>query len=191
MFNVTGGELVIIFMAALVVLGPEKLPEAARFVGRMMAQVREVSQGFQKELRSAMDEVTEPVGKLRNPTRNYLDGAGLPDTRSKPQSAEMASAAADVDQPEGEAAFVPSAPTVPEPVVDWANPSPSTAAAPPSPPSYPAASTPPTERSNGTAGMGNGVAHPSPLAASGAAPPFAPLETIEPAPADPEVHEAR
>ncbi|MEZ5262219.1 MAG: twin-arginine translocase TatA/TatE family subunit [Acidimicrobiales bacterium] len=29
MFNVTGGELVIIFLAALVILGPERLPEGS------------------------------------------------------------------------------------------------------------------------------------------------------------------
>ncbi|MFN0027727.1 MAG: twin-arginine translocase TatA/TatE family subunit [Acidimicrobiales bacterium] len=134
MFNMTGGELVIIFMAALVVLGPEKLPEAARFIGRMMSQVRDVSQGFQKELRSAMDEVSEPVSKLRNPGLNYLDGADLPDTRIKPKSAEMANA----EEPEGKVPFVQSAPTVPEPVVDWAAP-----VSPIPPPTTPTGAAPP------------------------------------------------
>lgn len=185
MFNVTGGELVIIFIAALVVLGPEKLPEAARFVGRMMAQLRDVSQGFQKELRSAMDEVSEPVGKLRNPTRNYLGGADLPDSRDKPKSAEMAGSG----DPEGKVAFVPSAPTVPEPVVDWANPLPSAPSTPLSP-SQPPLSTNGTD--NATAnGTDNGVAHPSSLTRTGAAPPFPPLDVTTPMPADPGVHEAR
>ena len=34
-FNLQGGELIIIGLVALVVLGPEKLPDAARRIGRM------------------------------------------------------------------------------------------------------------------------------------------------------------
>lgn len=55
MFNVGGGELLVILLIALVVLGPERLPDAARKIGRFMAEVRKMTAGFQEEVRSAMD----------------------------------------------------------------------------------------------------------------------------------------
>lgn len=63
MFNLQGGELIIIALLALVVLGPEKLPEAARWFGRMYAQVRRMGDGFTKEFQSA---VKEPLDDLRS-----------------------------------------------------------------------------------------------------------------------------
>ena len=55
MFNVGGGELIVIFILALVVLGPDKLPSAARQAGRYLSEFRRMSQGFQQELKDAMD----------------------------------------------------------------------------------------------------------------------------------------
>ena len=55
MFNVGGGEIFMILLLALLLLGPEKLPETARKVGKFMAEVRRVTSGFQEEVRSAMD----------------------------------------------------------------------------------------------------------------------------------------
>lgn len=56
MFNVGGGEILVILLVALLVLGPDKLPGAARSAGRMMRQVRSVAQGFQDEVRAAIDD---------------------------------------------------------------------------------------------------------------------------------------
>lgn len=55
MFNVGGGELLVILLIALIVLGPDKLPEAARKIGKVLTELRRMSQGFQDEVRSAMD----------------------------------------------------------------------------------------------------------------------------------------
>lgn len=59
MFNVGGSELLVIFLVALIFLGPEKLPKAAKQAGNFMAQVRRMSDGFRAELKSAMDDVIE------------------------------------------------------------------------------------------------------------------------------------
>ena len=56
MFNVGSGELLVILLLALIVLGPEKLPDAARKVGNVVAELRRMSQGFQDEVRRAMDD---------------------------------------------------------------------------------------------------------------------------------------
>ena len=55
MFNVGGGEIIVLLLLALLLLGPEKLPEAARKVGKVMAEIRRVTSGFEEEVRSAMD----------------------------------------------------------------------------------------------------------------------------------------
>jgi sec-independent protein translocase protein TatA len=48
-------EILVILVVALIVLGPKKLPEAGRQMGKAIAEVRKWSQGFQDEIRSAVD----------------------------------------------------------------------------------------------------------------------------------------
>jgi Tat protein translocase TatB subunit len=55
MFNVGTGELLLLMVLALVVLGPDKLPAAARQAGRWIAEFRRISNGFQQEFRDAVD----------------------------------------------------------------------------------------------------------------------------------------
>ena len=56
MLNIGTPELLVVLLVALLVLGPAKLPEAARQVGRAMAHLRNLSAGFQAEIRDAMNE---------------------------------------------------------------------------------------------------------------------------------------
>ena len=52
-FNLQGSEIVIVLLLALVVLGPEKLPDAMRKAGQFYAELKKMSSGFQSEFRSA------------------------------------------------------------------------------------------------------------------------------------------
>jgi Sec-independent protein translocase protein TatA len=54
MGSLGGAEILVILVVALLVLGPERLPDAARQVGRVMAELRRMSSGFQAEIRDAM-----------------------------------------------------------------------------------------------------------------------------------------
>ena len=56
MLNVGTPELLLILLVALMVLGPQKLPEVARQVGKAMAEVRKLTSGFQAEMRDALQE---------------------------------------------------------------------------------------------------------------------------------------
>jgi sec-independent protein translocase protein TatB len=56
MFNVGGMELLAISLVALVVLGPDRLPSAIRQVGAAVGKVREITNGFQVDLRAAIAE---------------------------------------------------------------------------------------------------------------------------------------
>ena len=48
-------EIMVILVVALIVLGPKRLPEAGRQVGKAIAEVRKWSQGFQDEIRNVVD----------------------------------------------------------------------------------------------------------------------------------------
>jgi Tat protein translocase TatB subunit len=54
MGSIGAPEILVILVVALLVLGPNRLPEAARQVGRAMAEMRRISAGFQAEMREAM-----------------------------------------------------------------------------------------------------------------------------------------
>lgn len=54
--NLGGAEILVILLVALLVLGPDKLPGAARSVGKGLSHLRRLSGGFEKEIRSAMGE---------------------------------------------------------------------------------------------------------------------------------------
>lgn len=63
MLNIGGPELLIILLVALVVLGPDRLPGAARQVGQTVNQLRSMAQGFQSELEQAAKPDLSASGK--------------------------------------------------------------------------------------------------------------------------------
>lgn len=68
MFNIGGGEFLAIALIALIVLGPTRLPDAARQVGKAMGELRRMSNGFQAELRDAFTdaEAAAPTAPRRD-----------------------------------------------------------------------------------------------------------------------------
>lgn len=100
MLNMPGGpEIMVVLLVALVVLGPEQLPKAMRTFGNVMAQVRKVSNGFQDEMRSAMNTLDVTAASKSGPTPNQ--GRSAPtndviDTVARPDTpGDTGSAAAD------------------------------------------------------------------------------------------------
>ena len=94
MFNLQGSELIIILLLALVVLGPEKLPEAMRKLGQFYAELKKMSSGFQQEFRNATDEPMREIRETANTLRDSVDFRKLSsgEREEKPKSAEMAAA---------------------------------------------------------------------------------------------------
>jgi sec-independent protein translocase protein TatB len=69
--NVPGPEkLILLFVIALIVLGPNRLPQAARTLGHFMGELRRMSGSFQDEVKEALadpkDALTAAVGDLRD-----------------------------------------------------------------------------------------------------------------------------
>lgn len=73
MFNITGGEIVIVLILALVVLGPDKLPEFVRRAGRLYGEVKRMSTGFRTEFRDAIDEPAREMRETMNVARSWFD----------------------------------------------------------------------------------------------------------------------
>lgn len=72
MFNLQGSEIVMILLVALVVLGPEKLPDAVRKFTQVYGELKKMSTGFQSELKSALDE---PMREMRETAGLVRDAA--------------------------------------------------------------------------------------------------------------------
>ena len=82
--NIGPGEVVVILVIALVVLGPSRLPATARTLGRFMAKTRDVVARFQQEMQAAADLPLEVIarerGRLQEPIRtSETTGTPQPD----------------------------------------------------------------------------------------------------------------
>lgn len=90
MFNIGGGELLVIMLIALIVLGPQRLPDAARQIGKAMGDLRRLSTGFQNEVKSAIDTADD---SSRVATRRNVLAKDAPPADSAETSASDAIAA--------------------------------------------------------------------------------------------------
>ncbi|MCE3556392.1 Sec-independent protein translocase protein TatB [Pseudonocardia sp. RS11V-5] len=75
MFDSVGwGEILVLVVAGLFILGPERLPSAAAWLGKTIRQVREYATGAQTKLRNELgpefDELRKPLEDLRG-LRNF------------------------------------------------------------------------------------------------------------------------
>ena len=61
MFGIGMPELVVIMVVALIVLGPKRLPEAARGLGKAFAELRRATSGITEELDNAQIMLDEEV----------------------------------------------------------------------------------------------------------------------------------
>lgn len=93
MFNLSGSELIFLVLIALVVLGPDKLPEAMRKAGKAYADFKKLTNGFQSEMKAVLDE---PMRELRETAELAKQSAMFdingttPKPDQKPASASIA-----------------------------------------------------------------------------------------------------
>jgi Tat protein translocase TatB subunit len=91
-------EVIIILVAGLLILGPKRLPEAAKQVGKAMAELRRVSSGFQAEMRDAFSAVDVPADP---PPIQPQAPPPLPPPPATPVEAEIPLDEVDEADPEG------------------------------------------------------------------------------------------
>ena len=63
MFNIGGGQLLVIFLVVVIFIGPKKLPEVARAMGKITSAVRQMSTSFQDEMKRSFDEPIEEIAR--------------------------------------------------------------------------------------------------------------------------------
>ena len=98
MFNIGGGELLIIILVIVIFIGPSKLPEVANTLGRLSATVRRFNQSFQDEVRNSFDDPIEEAARERGKEllregSNEVDNTSSMDSLSEPVIGES-----DVDE---------------------------------------------------------------------------------------------
>lgn len=65
MFNIGSGELFVILIVALLVIGPKQLPQAARQIGKGVRVLARLSNSFRRELQNLADEPVETEARER------------------------------------------------------------------------------------------------------------------------------
>ena len=95
MFGIGTGEILLLLLVALIVLGPERMPKLARDLGRAMAEFRRTSDELKSEFLNA---------------DKYLDVAA----NSAPPAQAAIAATATADQPVTEAAVATNVPPEPD-----------------------------------------------------------------------------
>ncbi len=72
MFGLGFGELVVIFLIALIFIGPKKLPELAKGLGKGIREFQNAAKGFGDQLQNS----TEDTSVSETPPKQVAEAAG-------------------------------------------------------------------------------------------------------------------
>jgi len=109
MFGPLGGpELLLIFVIALIVFGPRKLPEIGKSLGKMLSEFRRASNDLKRTIE---DEVE--ADRLRQTTPDPYNQAAVPPTQASPAQAGSTPEGGPADPTSGQTSGAP--PPAPEP----------------------------------------------------------------------------
>jgi len=90
MFGIGFPELLVILVVALIVLGPKRLPEVARTLGKGLAEFRRATSDITEELRGAQQMLEEEARLATRPLNQPLNQPrGAP--KAKPPAEDVAS----------------------------------------------------------------------------------------------------
>ena len=105
MLGIGTPELLVILVVALIVLGPERLPEIARALGRAMAELRRATAGLTDELHNArilLEEQAQTAMREHPAPKPPDPPAAMPEPGPPPAGATAAATEKkDHEQPEG------------------------------------------------------------------------------------------
>jgi len=84
MFDIGPEKIALLLLIALVVMGPQKLPEIARSIGRGLREFRQAASGVRDELAGGLTESPPPVSQGAAP----LSGTAKADSQETAQTEE-------------------------------------------------------------------------------------------------------
>ena len=99
LFGISGGEILIILLAVLLLFGPKKIPEIARMLGRGINEIKKVqreinseihrySADIEQEARKVQDSIDDMKKDLRAQTEELASGKPEQETRKPGEGAE-------------------------------------------------------------------------------------------------------
>jgi sec-independent protein translocase protein TatB len=95
MLNIGPQELLIVLIIALVVVGPQRLPELGRTIGKALRELRKIQDDVKDTIRFDLDDEPEPyVRPRKSPRAPSSDGNGE-------MTAKDGAAASDAPEPSG------------------------------------------------------------------------------------------
>ncbi len=115
--NFSLSELLFFFVLALMLFGPRRLPEIAREVGKMLAELKKASRDFQNQLQNELEQVNveEERKKFRDQAQDLMKEAQSGFSIKPPEQSGVARTLGDAGLTEKElAAAQPAGAAVPE-----------------------------------------------------------------------------
>ncbi|RYF11700.1 MAG: twin-arginine translocase subunit TatB [Deltaproteobacteria bacterium] len=105
MFGLSASELIMVLVLALIVLGPQKLPEVGRQLARFLGDLRRVSDDMRRQFDEATREPPPPVASLpkANPDPKGDDAAHVAPPRLEAAGDSVAVGAPSPASPQPEA----------------------------------------------------------------------------------------
>jgi sec-independent protein translocase protein TatB len=99
MFDIGFSELLVIGVLGLIILGPERLPKAARTLGLLIGRMRQTMSGIQQEIEQEVrnQDIRE---KLEEPMNTYLSDDELQQREDSEEADRMANGQHPLDHAE-------------------------------------------------------------------------------------------
>lgn len=72
-FNISGGELVVIMMVAVMFFGKKGIPNVARTMGKGIRQFRDATQDIQRDILSSTQDLQDEVKKQRKDIKDKFE----------------------------------------------------------------------------------------------------------------------
>lgn len=118
MFNIGGGEMLMLAVLALLVFGPHGLPEIAAKVAKILKTVRRTADEFQREIQTALQEENRAKDEVKRRRKRPLAEEVEPTEVRELDAAEETAAAMLSEVPEDSAEPAPELPEGTHQVID-------------------------------------------------------------------------